>query len=85
MTESTPLDPQDIQNLEILGQRQKAVKDELLNIAYTKLNIEEKEAQVKQIHFENKKIELELAKSLQEKYGEGAIDIENKVFIPNKK
>ena len=77
-----PLEQEDITNLDLLKQRQKAVQDEILAIGLSKLNIEDREEQVKTVHKENKQIELQLGKQLQEKYGEGAIDLEKKVFIP---
>lgn len=78
-----PLDPQDISNLETVKQRQRNIQREVEKIGVDRFNLELRFENAKKAFNENSKMQQELGTYLQTKYGQGVIDLENKVFIPN--
>lgn len=77
-----PLDQEDINNIITIEQRKKAVQQELQSIGISEFNIQLRKDAVKKTYQDNLSLQNQLSNYLQEKYGNGTIDIEKKVFIP---
>ena len=77
-----PVTDQDVENLQIIKKRREVLVQEAGAIEMLRLNIKKREQKALQFDLETENMEMALAKELEEKYGKGHIDIENKVFIP---
>jgi hypothetical protein len=81
--ENKPLDQEDILNLQYVKNRQRMIQTEIEKIAVERFNLDLRYENAKAAFKDINSTQQNLAKYLQEKYGEGVVDIENKVFIPN--
>lgn len=78
-----PLDQQDILSLEYVKSRQKAIQSEIERIGVERFNLDIRYESAKKAFSDNNVDQQKLSKYLQGKYGQGTIDLENKVFIPD--
>ena len=76
------LTEEEINNLTIVQNRRKAVSKELSDIGFLRLKLKRKEDKVENFNNETIKMEAELAKNLEDKYGRGSVDIESGTFTP---
>lgn len=77
-----PVEDQDIENLQIIKKRRKVLIQEAGAIEMLRLNVKKRESKALEFDLETEKMEIALAKQLEEKYGKGHIDTDKKVFIP---
>ena len=80
--EPVKLTEEEINNLTIVQNRRKAVGKELSDIGFLRLKLKRKEDKVENFNNETIKMEAELAKNLEDKYGRGSVDIESGTFTP---
>ena len=80
--EPVKLTEEEINNLTIVQNRRKAVSKELSDIGFLRLKLKRKEDKVENFNNETIKMEAELAKNLEDKYGRGSVDIESGTFTP---
>lgn len=76
------LTEQELDNLKVLRNRKKAVKEELSEIGFLEIKVKNKKTSVEEFYNETIKLEAGVAKSLEDKYGKGSIDIESGTFTP---
>ena len=76
------LTEEEINNLTIVQNRRKAVSKELSDIGFVRLKLKRKEDKVENFNNETIKMEADLAKNLEDKYGRGSVDIESGTFTP---
>lgn len=76
------LEDQEVENLLLIQKRKAVLREELAHIGLLKLSIEEREEKAKLFRLETLKGEAETGKTLQEKYGKGKLDLDQKLFIP---
>tara|TARA_R110002167_G_scaffold289837_1_gene494913 strand:+ start:1627 stop:1881 length:255 start_codon:yes stop_codon:yes gene_type:complete len=55
---------------------------ELGKVELMKMDIEERRKTIERYIIETRSLETDIAKEFEDKYGEGAIDLDQKVFIP---
>lgn len=82
MAESVKLTEEEIGEVENVGKRSQALRNELGDIAIIKLNLKTREEQAAAFHNESIQLERDLAKKLEDKYGKGTIDISTGTFTP---
>ena len=80
--ESKKLDPQEIEQLKLLKENTERIIREFGEIKLAQLNIEKREENAENILRQLKDREKEIVKSLEDKYGQGSIDIERGLFTP---
>ena len=76
------LTEEEINNLTIVQNRRKAVSKELSDIGFLRLKLKRKEDKVEEFNNKTIKMEADLAKNLEDKYGRGSVDIESGTFTP---
>ena len=76
------LTEEEINNLTIVQNRRKAVSKELSDIGFLRLKLKRKEDKVEEFNNTTIKMEAEIAKNLEDKYGRGSVDIESGTFTP---
>ena len=76
------IEDQEVENLLLLQKRKTALKEEIASIGLLELSIEERKEKAKLFRLETLKGEAEIGKALQEKYGKGRLDLDQKLFIP---
>ena len=76
------LTEEEINNLTIVQNRRKAVSKELSDIGFLRLKLKRKEDKVEDFNNQTIKMESEIAKNLEDKYGRGSVDIESGTFTP---
>ena len=76
MNKQVKLTEEELQVLTNLKNRKKALNDELALIGLSKFNLKSREIQAEAFHKESLDLEREITKALQEKYGNGSIDLE---------
>lgn len=74
---TSPLAQEELQALDNLKKRKKALNDELAFIGLSKINLKSREKQAEAFHLESIELEKQLTSSLQKKYGNGTIDLES--------
>lgn len=82
MAEAVKLTEEELGELKNTTERVNVLRRELADVGMVKLNLETREAQIKQFHKESIEIEQALAKKLEEKYGKGTVDIDQGTFTP---
>lgn len=80
--EQVKLEDQEVENLLLIQKRKAVLREEMANIGLLKLSIEDREEKAKLFRLETLKAEAETGKALQEKYGKGRLDLDQKLFIP---
>lgn len=76
------LQEEEVNNLLVLQNRKTALRNELADIGLLELSIEERKERAKSFHKETTQAQERIGKELTEKYGQGALDLDRKVFIP---
>ena len=80
--EQIKLTEQELKNLEVIQLRRTAIKEELSEIGFHEIKIENKKVKVRQFYDETLEMEKKYAEDLQTKYGRGSIDTETGTFTP---
>lgn len=80
--ENVKLSEEELAQLRNLEERNSYLRNEIVRAGITRLNLEQLEDTIETIYKENLQIETQLAKSLEEKYGQGRVDIPTGEFIP---
>ena len=78
----TKLTEEEVKSLQELQQKNAALVNELGSIELANIGLEERRENAEKFLFELREEEKELAKSLEEKYGVGSIDLNEGEFIP---
>ena len=76
------LQEEEVNNLLVLQNRKTALRNELADIGLLELSIEERKARSKAFLKESIQAQERIGKELTEKYGQGALDLDRKLFIP---
>jgi len=76
------LTEQELNDLKALRNRKRAVKEELSEIGFLEIRVKNRKTSVEEFYNQTTKLEVEVAKTLEEKYGKGSIDIESGTFTP---
>jgi len=76
------LTEQELNNLKALQNRKRAVKEELSEIGFLEIRVKNKKTSVEEFYNETIKLEAEVAKTLEDKYGKGSVDIMSGTFTP---
>jgi len=76
------LQEEEVNNLIVLQNRKTALRNELADIGLLELSIEERKERAKAFHKETTQAQERIGKELTEKYGQGALDLDRKLFIP---
>ena len=76
------LQEEEVNNLTVLQNRKAALRNELADIGLLELSINERKERAKAFNQETLKAQDRIGKELTEKYGQGALDLDRKVFIP---
>ena len=79
-SKSIKLTEEEIKLINNFNTNREAIKTELYTIAVTKINLEQREEAVKNRYIQNGTLERQIAQALQEKYGEGSVDIQSGTF-----
>ena len=77
------VDQEDIDQLLLVKQQKAKLLEEIKNIGVLEYNVEKRKKQARNFDEEITNYELTLSKSLVEKYGNGAVDTDKKIFIPS--
>lgn len=83
MAEQIQLEEADLTALRQLDGRSKALIRELGSISLAEIQLEERREAAENFLKESRKIEGELAKALEAKYGRGNVDIQTGIFTPS--
>ena len=83
MAEQVQLEETDLTALQQLDGRSKALIRELGRISLAEIQLEERREAAENFLKESRKIEGELAKALEDKYGKGNVDIQTGIFTPS--
>ena len=78
----TKLTEEEVKSLQELQQKNAALVNELGSIELANIGLEERRENAEKFLFELREEEKELAKSLEDKYGVGSIDLNEGEFIP---
>jgi len=76
------LTEQELKNLEVIQLRRAAMKEELSEIGFHEIKVENKKVKVRQFYDETMELEKKYAEDLQVKYGRGSVDTETGTFTP---
>ena len=76
------LTEQEFKNLEVIQLRRAAMKEELSEIGFHEIKVENKKVKVRQFYDETMELEKKYAEDLQVKYGRGSVDTETGTFTP---
>ena len=76
------LTQEELQSIQEIKQRRVAIKEELSSIGLTKLQLKTRQQQLEVFYTKTNEIEVQLAKSLESKYGRANIDIETGEVTP---
>jgi len=79
---NTKLTEEEVKSLQELQQKNAALVNELGSIELANIGLEERRENAEKFLFELREEEKELAKSLEDKYGIGSIDLNKGEFIP---
>jgi hypothetical protein len=80
--ENKKLTQEELSQIETIKQKSQAIVQELGQIELLKLNLKDRKDNALAYLQELKQEEVDLAKSLEESYGKGTIDLEKGEFIP---
>ena len=80
--EPIKLTEQELKNLEVIQLRRAAMKEELSEIGFHEIKVENKKVKVRQFYEETIELEKKYADDLQAKYGRGSVDTETGTFTP---
>ena len=75
------VDQEDIDQLLLVKQQKAKLLEEIKNIGVLEYNVEKRKKQARNFDEEITNYELTLSKSLVEKYGNGSVDTDKKIFI----
>lgn len=76
--------PEELAELKELRGKYSELSHELGQVALNRFSLDDKEKQLRNTLTNVQKQEIKLADDLKDKYGNGSIDIDTGVFIPNK-
>ena len=76
------LTEQELKNLEVIQLRRAAMKEELSEIGFHEIKVENKKVKVRQFYEETIELEKKYADDLQAKYRRGSVDTETGTFTP---
>lgn len=76
------LTQEELQSIQEIKQRRKAITEELGSIGLTKLQLKTREQQLEAFYIKTNEIESQLAKSLEVKYGKANINTETGEVTP---
>ena len=71
------LTEEEINVLKKINASREAIKTELYQIGVARINIEQREENIKTKYIQNETFERQFAQTLQEKYGPGSVDLES--------
>lgn len=73
----------EVAQLKNLEERNTLLRNELANIGIARLNLEQAEDNAEKLYKENIELEQQIAKSLEDTYGQGRVNIATGEFIPS--
>jgi|ETNvirenome_6_30_1030629.scaffolds.fasta_scaffold15358_2 hypothetical protein len=76
------LSKEELAQIEEIQKRTQAVKTELGQLGLAEIDLKNRKSNVEDYLIETQEIESTLVKSLEDKYGQGSIDLQNGEFIP---
>jgi uncharacterized small protein (DUF1192 family) len=84
MTEQTKLTEQEVEKITELQNRINTAQAELGRLELTKIDIKDRRDTIESYIRETRSLEMDVAKEIEEKYGKGSINLDQKIFIANK-
>ena len=76
------LQEEEVNNLLVLQNRKSALRNELADIGLLELSIKDRKERASSFNNETVQAQERIGKELTEKYGQGALDLDRKVFVP---
>lgn len=77
---SIKLTEEELKLINNFNNNRELIKNELYSVAVLKINLEQREQAAKTKYIQNLTLEKQIAQSLQEKYGEGSVDLQSGTF-----
>ena len=84
MTEQTKLTEQEVEKITEIQNRINTAQAELGKLELTKIDIKDRRNTIENYIKETRSLEMDLAKEIEDKYGKGSINLDQKIFIANK-
>ena len=84
MTEQTKLTEQEVEKITEIQNRINTAQAELGRLELTKIDIKDRRDTIESYIRETRSLEMDVAKEIEEKYGKGSINLDQKIFIANK-
>ena len=84
MTEQTKLTEQEVEKITELQNRINTAQAELGRLELTKIDIKDRRDTIESYIRETRSLEMDVAKEIEDKYGKGSINLDQKIFIANK-
>lgn len=81
--ETQKLSKQELQKIENIQNRMKAIQKELGLIGISEIDLQTRKTSAHEFLSETRDAEVSLVKELEEKYGKGSIDLQEGIFIPS--
>jgi len=81
MSKQTKLTDQEVEKVTEIQNRINITQVELGKLELTKLDIRDRRNTIERYITETRSLEIDIAKELEEKYGKGSINLDQKVFI----
>lgn len=76
------LTEQELKLIDNIKLRKQAVKQELADIGLLEINLKNRKEKVENFYSKTIEVETQVAKTLEEKYGKGSVDIQSGTFTP---
>ena len=84
MSKQTKLTDQEVEKVTEIQNRINITQVELGKLELTKLDIRDRRNTIERYITETRSLEIDIAKELEEKYGKGSINLDQKVFIADR-
>lgn len=84
MTEQTKLTEQEVEKITEIQNRINTAQAELGKLELTKIDIKDRRNTIENYIKETRSLEMDVAKEIEDKYGKGSINLDQKIFIANK-
>ena len=84
MIEQTKLTEQEVEKIIEIQNRINTAQAELGKLELTKIDIKDRRNTIENYIKETRSLEMDVAKEIEDKYGKGSINLDQKIFIANK-
>jgi len=84
MIEQTKLTEQEVEKITEIQNRINTAQAELGKLELTKIDIKDRRNTIENYIKETRSLEMDVAKEIEDKYGKGSINLDQKIFIANK-